>query len=98
MLTSTRTLLSLVAIGPETIPDSAAPVSDAELEHYYASHQQDYKRRATALMSFVALAKEPNAADSAVARARALQLRARVATAGEARFEEVTGQGRRRAA
>ena len=81
--------ISLVAIGPETIPDSAAPVSDAELEHYYASHQQDYKRRATALMSFVALAKEPNAADSAVARARALQLRARVATAGEARFEEV---------
>lgn len=78
----------LVATGPEQIPDSAVPVTDAEANRYYNAHRSDFKRPAAAWMSFVALPRAPSAADQAVALARADSLRGE-ASASLAKFEDV---------
>jgi peptidyl-prolyl cis-trans isomerase D len=90
----------LVAIGPEQIPDSAVPVSDAEAMRYYNAHRDDFKRPGAAWTSFIALPRAANAADSAAAFARAESLRTEAA-ASLAKFEDVakrassdTGSGR----
>src|SRR5213080_3655852 len=80
--------VGVLAIRPEQIPDSLAPVSDAELERYYAAHKDDFKRPATAWLSFVAQPKVPDAADTAAALATARRLRAEIAR-GAAKFEDV---------
>src|SRR5438309_1830979 len=64
------------------------PVSDAELERYYALHQADFKRRAAAWLSYVELPRVPSAADSAAALAHARALRAEIAR-GKAKFDDV---------
>lgn len=80
--------ITLVAIGPEAIPDSLAPLTSAELERYYREHRDDFKQPAVAYLSYVALDRRPDAADTAVALARARALRAEAA-ASRAKFEEV---------
>ena len=80
--------VALLAVHPEDVPDSLAPVSDAELERYYGAHQADFKRPAAAWLSYVALPRIPNAADSAAALARARALRAEIA-GGKAKFDDV---------
>lgn len=79
--------VAVLAIRPDQMPDSLAPVSDQEVERYYAAHPDDYKRPAIAWLSFVALPRVPNAADSAAALQRARRLRAEIA--GGATFDEV---------
>ena len=78
----------LVAIGPEQIPDSSVPVSDAEATRYYTAHRDDFKRPGTAWTSFIALPRAANAADSAAAFARAESLRTEAA-ASLAKFADV---------
>jgi peptidyl-prolyl cis-trans isomerase D len=80
--------VALLAVHPEDIPDSLAPVSDAELERYYGVHRADFKRPAAAWLSYVELSRIPSAADSAAARARARALRAEIA-GGKAKFADV---------
>src|SRR6266550_2071843 len=80
--------VAVLAIRPEQIPDSLAPVSDAELERYYTAHKDDFKRPATAWLSFVAQPKVPDASDTAAALANARRLRAEIAR-GAAKFEDV---------
>ncbi|HTD71343.1 MAG TPA: peptidyl-prolyl cis-trans isomerase [Gemmatimonadales bacterium] len=80
--------VALLAVHPEDVPDSLAPVSDAELERYYGAHQADFKRPAAAWVSYVELPRVPNAADSAAALAHARALRAEIA-GGKAKFEDV---------
>ena len=80
--------VALLAVHPGDVPDSLAPVSDAELERYYGVHQADFKRPAAAWLSYVELPRIPNAADSAAALAHARALRAEIA-GGKAKFEDV---------
>ncbi|PYO99942.1 MAG: hypothetical protein DMD60_00520, partial [Gemmatimonadetes bacterium] len=80
--------VALLAVHPEDVPDTLAPISDAELARYYAAHQADFKRPAAAWLSYVALPRIPNAADSAAAVAHARALRAEI-TGGKAKFTEV---------
>ena len=80
--------VALLAVHPEDVPDSLAPVSDAELERYYGAHQADFKRPAAAWVSYVELPRVPNAADSTAALVHARALRAEIA-GGKAKFEEV---------
>ena len=80
--------VALLAVHPEDVPDSLAPVSDAELERYYGAHQADFKRAAAAWVSYVELPRIPNAADSTAALAHARALRAEIA-GGKAKFEDV---------
>ncbi len=80
--------VALLAVRPDDVPDSLAPVSDAELTRYYQAHTADFKRPAAAWLSYVALPRVPDAADSAAAVARVRALRAEIA-GGKAKFEDV---------
>jgi peptidyl-prolyl cis-trans isomerase D len=80
--------VALLAVHPEEIPDTLAPVTDAELERYYAVHQADFKRPAAAWLSYVELPRIPNAADSAAALVHARALRAEI-TGAKAKFDDV---------
>jgi peptidyl-prolyl cis-trans isomerase D len=83
-----RVKVELAAIVPNTvIPDSAVPVSDAEIAAYYKSHPDDFKRPATAFLSFVRLPRLTNASDTAAALARADSARAEIV--GGAAFADV---------
>ena len=75
-----------IAILPAIIQDAEVPVTDAELRAYLREHESDFKRPAIAYVSFVALARMPDAVDSATARARALRLRAEAARSQAAFF------------
>lgn len=80
--------VALLVVRPEDVPDSLAPVSDAELTQYYQAHRNDFKRPAAAWLSYVALPRIPDGADSAAALAHVRALRAQIAT-GKAKFEDV---------
>jgi peptidyl-prolyl cis-trans isomerase D len=80
--------VALLAMQPEDLPDSLALVSDAELERYYGAHKADFKRPAAAWLSYVALPRIADAADTAAALAHARALRAQIMT-GKAKFADV---------
>ncbi len=80
--------VSLVALWANTVPDSLAPVTDEDLERYYRAHRDDFKRSAVAFLSYTALDRRPDPADTAAALARARELRAEAAGGG-ARFADV---------
>ena len=80
--------IGLTAVIPRNVvPDSAVGVSDGEIQAYYKAHLDEFNRPATAYLSFVALPRLTNAADTAVARARADSARAEIA--GGAPFADV---------
>lgn len=81
--------VALVALQPALVPDSEAAVSEAAVERYFAAHRDDYKRPAVAYLTYTALDRRPDAADTAAARARALVLRAEVLRGGADRFAVV---------
>ena len=71
-----RVTIELAAVLPRNVvPDSAVPVSEAEARQYYDKHRDEFKRPATAYLSYVEVLKATNAADTAAARQRALDLR-----------------------
>lgn len=82
--------VALLAIHPDQVPDSLVPVSDVDVERHYAAHRDDYKRPATAWLSFVALSRVPDPADVAAALDRARRLRAEIARG--AKFEDVAAK------
>ncbi len=68
--------IRLLTLLPEAaIPDSEVQVADREVERYYQEHTKDFERRPVAFLSYVAVSRTPNGADSAAARQRALSLR-----------------------
>jgi peptidyl-prolyl cis-trans isomerase D len=80
--------IRLAALVPRTVvPDSAVSISPDEVEQYYREHQDEFRRQRTAFMSYVALARTINAADSAAALARARALREEIV--GGVPFAEV---------
>ena len=71
--------IGLTAIVPRNaVPDSSVKLTDAEIESYYRAHLDDFKRPATAFLSFVALPRFTNASDTALALARADSARAEI--------------------
>jgi len=81
--------VALLAVRPEDIPDSLAPVSDAELERYYGAHKADFKRPGAAWLSYVEIPRIPDPADSAAALKHARALRAEIAGGSKAKFADV---------
>ncbi len=81
--------IALLAVRPQAIDDTLAPVSDAELQSYFAAHRDDFKRPGVAFLSFVAQPRLPDAADTAAALARVRRLRVEIAAGGAAKFAEV---------
>ena len=79
--------VALLAIRPEDIPDSLAPVSEAELQRYYGAHETELKRPGAAWLSYLMVSRIPDSADSAAARTHVHALRADIA-AGKTKFED----------
>ena len=79
--------VALLAIRPEDIPDSLAPVSEAEVQRYYGAHETELKRPGAAWLSYVMVPRVPDSADSAAARTHVHALRADMA-AGKTKFED----------
>ena len=70
------------------IADADVPVSDAEIQAYYDSHQEDFEQPARATVRVSVIGKAPTAADTAASRQKAMDLRAAI-IAGEREFGEV---------
>lgn len=80
--------IRLAALVPRTVvPDSAVTITPEEVEKYYREHQEEFRRARTAFMSYVALQRNINAADSAAALARARAVREEIL--GGIPFEDV---------
>jgi peptidyl-prolyl cis-trans isomerase D len=65
--------VAVLPVWPTALTDSV-PVSDAELRRYLDDHADDFKQPAMAFVRFVAQPRLPDAADSAVARARVARI------------------------
>jgi peptidyl-prolyl cis-trans isomerase D len=71
-----KVTMELTAILPRAVvPDSTVTLTDAEIRKYYDDHLDEFKRPATAYLSYVQILRAPDASDSAAARQRALDLR-----------------------
>ena len=83
--------VSFVALRPESVPDSAVKVTDAELRSYFQAHREEFERPGRAAVSILSIPRGVSAADSAAVRARLLALRAEIAGATDqaAKFAEV---------
>ena len=57
------------------VPDSSVAVTEQEAQAYFDGHRDDFKRPATAFMSYVSLPRFPDASDSAAALTRVMALR-----------------------
>ena len=80
--------VDLAAIIPRNaVPDSAVPLTDAEVQAYYHAHADQFKRPETAYLSYVMIPRGLDAADTAAALTRIRAVRAEI-VAG-AKFEDV---------
>jgi len=83
-----KVTIELASILPRTaVPDSAVHLTEAEIRKYYDDHKDEFKRPATAYLSFVELVRAPDPSDTAAARGRAQRLRQEI-VAG-APFDEI---------
>ncbi len=69
------------------VPDSAVTITASEVDAYYKANRDDFKRPATAFMSFVAVPRIIDASDTAAALARVRAVRAELV--GGTPFAEV---------
>ena len=79
--------VSYVRLDPETVPDSAVSVSDAELRAYYDTNKELFDRPGRAVVTLLTIPRTVTAADSAAVRARVLALRDEIVRG--AKFEDV---------
>ena len=80
--------IGLTAIVPRNvIPDSAVSITPEEVNAYYRAHEAEFKRPATAYLSFVRLDRTPSATDTAAALERVRKIRE--AIVGGEPFDEV---------
>lgn len=74
-----RVKIELTAIIPRNVvPDSAVTVAPAAIEAYYKAHPQEFARPKTAYLSYIRAIRLPDAADTAAARVRALELKTEI--------------------
>jgi len=78
--------IASLAVSALTIPDTTT-ISDAELSAYIKKHPDEYTRPGVASVRFIVIPRVPNAADSAVARARVARVRSELVRG--AKFEDV---------
>lgn len=69
------TVLLTAIIPRNVIPDSAISVTSQDVDAYYKAHTSEFERPKTAFLSFIRVGRLPDAADTAAARNRALELR-----------------------
>jgi peptidyl-prolyl cis-trans isomerase D len=77
----------LVLLPQAVVSNDEVTVTDQELHRFYGEHGTEFGRPARAYMSFVAISRQPNAADSAAALERARRVRQEVVGGGD--FAEI---------
>ena len=82
--------VSFVSFDPNTIPDSLATVSDADVRRYYDANKDRFERRGRAVVSLLVVPRTITAADSQHVRTRLETLRAEIV--GGAKFEDVASR------
>ncbi len=81
--------VTFVAWRPETLPDSAVTVSDADVAQYYEAHKTELERPGRAVVSVVQIPRIVSPADSAIVRTRIGALRAEIMKGGGTTFDSV---------
>ena len=84
------TQVSFVTFDPNTISDSAAIVSDADVRRYYDANKSRFERRGRAVVSLLVVPRTITAADSLHVRTRLDSLRAEIVRG--AKFEDVASR------
>ena len=80
--------VGILLVHPETaVSDAEAAVTPADVDAYYQSHREDFKRPRAAFVSYIAQPRFADASDSAAALARIRALREEIA--GGAPFADV---------
>jgi peptidyl-prolyl cis-trans isomerase D len=79
--------VSFVAFRPDSVPDSRVSVTDAEIRAYYNEHREEFERPARATVSVMTIPRVISAADTAAARAKALELKRQIES-GTVTFED----------
>ena len=69
------------------VADGRVSVEPREIERYYREHKDEFERPARAKVRFVMINRAPNAADTAAARAKVNEIRARLVKGGD--FAEI---------
>ncbi len=82
--------VSFVTFDPNTIPDSVASVSDADVRRYYDANKERFNRRGRAVVSLLVIPRTVTAADSQARRAHADSLRSEIQRG--AKFEDVAAR------
>lgn len=82
--------VSFASFDPNTIPDSLAVISDADVRRYYDANQARFERRGRAVVSLLVIPRTITAADTQATLARVEALRAEIV--GGAKFEEVAAR------
>lgn len=82
--------VSFVSFDPNTIPDSAVTVPDADVRRYYDANKDRFDRRGRAVVSLLAVPRTITAADSQHVKTRLETLRAEIV--GGAKFEDVASR------
>lgn len=80
--------VSFVALRPRPDTTLERTISDADARAYFEKHKGSFARQGRAVLSVIVLPRVVTAADSARARARALQLREEIVS-GRSKFEDV---------
>jgi peptidyl-prolyl cis-trans isomerase D len=71
-----KVTIEAASIDPrKVVADSAVDITEAAARKYYQDHPDDFKRPATAYLSYITSPRAPDASDSAAALARITQLR-----------------------
>lgn len=75
--------VAVLQLRPETAVTDSTPVSDEAIARYYREHREDFERPAAAYLSYVAVSRRPDAADSAAALERARAVRQEILDGAE---------------
>jgi len=70
--------LGIVTIPPAAISEGAVSVSPGEIEEYYRSNREEFRRSQTAFLSYIQVDRRPVASDTAAALRRAQELRTEI--------------------
>ena len=82
--------VSFVSFDPNTIPDSAATVADADIRRYYDANKDRFERRGRAVVTLLVVPRTITAADSQAVRTRMDSLRAEIQRG--TKFEDVAAR------
>lgn len=84
-----RATVKYVAVEESAIPDSLVPVSDQEIDSYYAAHRKEFRRGAVCRCEYVLFELKPSSADSQKVEAEVQRLVQEARTSPDSVFAQL---------